>query len=64
MAVVLVEDEQRMLDMVGSIQDAPNNPGTNDSQAEGTSMASTISADCPRQYLITLFSIFLLFIAL
>lgn len=60
MAVVLLEDEQRMLDIVGSIQDAPNNAGTNGSQAEGSSMASTASADCPRQYLIFLFSALLL----
>jgi hypothetical protein len=49
MAVVLVEDEQRMLDMVGSIQNAANNPGTNGSQAKETSLASTtVFSPAPR----------------
>jgi len=36
MAVVLVEDEGRMRNMVGSIEDAANNPNTT---ALGTSLA-------------------------
>jgi len=39
MAVVLVEDEERMQSMVGSIEDAANNP---DATARGTSMARRI----------------------
>ncbi|KIV94133.1 hypothetical protein, variant 2 [Exophiala mesophila] len=64
MAVVLVENEERMMDMVGSIQNAFNNPATNNSQAEGTSAASTLSGNCPRQYLSFLFSLLLLFVLL
>merc|ERR1712000_571481 len=62
MAVVLVENEERMMDMVGSIQNAFNNPATKNSQAEGTSAASTLSGNCPRQYLSFLFSLLLLFV--
>ncbi|KIW35951.1 hypothetical protein, variant 2 [Exophiala oligosperma] len=64
MAVVLVENEERMMDMVGSIQNAFNNPATKNSQAEGTSAASTLSGNCPRQYLSFLFSLLLLFVLL
>merc|ERR1712000_30665 len=62
MAVVLVENEEQMMDMVGSIQNAFNNPATKNSQAEGTSAASTLSGNCPRQYLSFLFSLLLLFV--
>lgn len=57
MAVVLVEDEQRMLDMVGSIQTAANNPGTNGTPSEGTSLASTTPPDRLCQYLVLLFTL-------
>lgn len=64
MAVVLVEDEQQMLGMVGSIETAANNPGMNGSQAGGTSSASTISVDRLHQHLLLLFTLLFPFLLL